>query len=106
MSTFIIGGAGPQPDLRAVATRLRRLAEDLEAIHRDGRPPRGTLRDVPVISGWSLATHAVACLSGVVTGHPDIGEGRPAITSQLWALDRRRGYARTLNRFYRLGSRR
>ena len=106
MSHFVLGRDGIDPDLPSEVARLRRLADDLEAIHRGGRPPRGTLRDVPVISDWRVYTHAVPCLAGLVTGHPKMGEARPAVTSQLWALDERRAYARTRNRFYRLGARR
>nr|WP_245893353.1 hypothetical protein [Devosia naphthalenivorans] len=35
--------------------------------------------------------------------HPDIGDGRSAVTSELFAIDPGRRWVRTLSRFYELG---
>lgn len=43
-------------------------------------------------------------LSGVVSGHPSLADGREIITSQLFYVDEDRGIARTMNRWYRLYS--
>ena len=82
------------------------LARDLRAL-LDGCPPRigGPAQMRPVIHGWDYALRQDLCLSGTVTGHPAGigGKGRITVTSGLWVLDRTRGFARTLSRWYRLG---
>ncbi|MGA8171811.1 MAG: DUF6634 family protein, partial [Methylocystis sp.] len=42
-------------------------------------------------------------LEGVVEGHPIFGS-RPINTSPLWLLNTEKNWARSLSRFYRLGS--
>lgn len=87
------------------AERLESLARDLRALLADGPPRVGDHADAPVIHGWDYALRQDLCLSGTVTGHPAGigGKGRITVTSGLWVLDRTRGFARTLSRWYRLG---
>lgn len=85
--------------------RLRKLCADLEAIIGGWRPSAADLNDAPLITTWR---HAVVLspdpvLTGTVTRHPRIAEGRPTLTSPLYAIDAQAGWARTLSRFYRLG---
>jgi hypothetical protein len=83
--------------------RLKTLARDLRLL-LDGTPP--VLHDdASGIDGWQLALRQEPCLAGHVTGHPlgIGGAGRMTVTSGLWILDERRGAARTLSRWYRLG---
>ena len=83
--------------------RLQTLARDLRRL-LDGTPP--DLRaDAPTISDWQLAARQEPCLAGHVSGHPlgFGGAGKLTVTSGLWMLDERRGCARTLSRWYRLG---
>ncbi|ASR08855.1 hypothetical protein CHY08_18125 [Rhizobium leguminosarum bv. viciae] len=81
--------------------RLRRLADDLENIDKSlgARPP------VASLNSWTLGHRAVPCLIGRPIGHPVISDGKPACSSELFYLDAERGFARTMSRWYRLGTR-
>jgi hypothetical protein len=85
--------------------RLQRLATDLGAI-RDGHGPTAAdLSSAPVLNNWTREIRPVSCLVGYVSDHPLIpGAGRPIVTSDLWVLADHQGWARTLSRWYRLGS--
>jgi len=78
---------------------LRRLADDLENVG-------GIESAIPevAINSWSLASRRVPCLLGRTLAHPKIQDGKTAASSELFYLDRDRGIARTLSRWYRLGS--
>lgn len=79
---------------------LRCLADDLENVSNN-------LEALPTvaINSWALSQRSVPCLMGRTLGHPAIGDGRPALSSELFYLDPERGVARTLSRWYRLGTR-
>lgn len=56
------------------------------------------------IEAWDLIwTVGGLGLVGIVYGHPQIADGRRALTSTLAALDLERGWALSRNRVYRLG---
>ena len=93
---------GPVEDIGPTTARLRRLLADLEGIEAGWRPSARDLAAAPVLDDWRIAHRAVPCLAGHVAGHPRIGEGRPALTSELWLIAPEAGYARTLSRLYRL----
>ena len=76
---------------------LRSLANDLESI--DAIEPSVS------VNAWSLGTRRVPCLIGRTQGHPSIGDGRTAASSQLFYFDPVENIARTLSRWYRLGTR-
>lgn len=80
--------------------KLRRLADDLEDAETSAKAnvPGAFLKD------WFLVQRSVPSLVGQSFGHPNIVDGRTACTSQLFFLDERRGLARTLSRWYSLGS--
>lgn len=80
--------------------KLRCLADDLESISDD-------VEALPAvaINNWAIAQRPVPCLMGRTLGHPSIGDGRPALSSELFYLDPERGIARTMSRWYRLGTR-
>jgi hypothetical protein len=80
--------------------RLRSLADDLEAVSA------GLVAERPsaVITSWSFATRPAPCLVGNTFGHPKIDDGRRAITSEVYYVDPNRRLARTLSRWYGLGS--
>jgi hypothetical protein len=80
--------------------RLRALADDLEAVALGRSEPHPTT----LVTSWSFATRAAPCLVGNAFGHPSIGDGRRAITSEVYYVDPTRRLARTLSRWYRLGS--
>ncbi|QRM56407.1 DUF6634 family protein [Sinorhizobium sp. BG8] len=57
----------------------------------------------PVLRSYRLTLGPAYALSGTVSGHPYIPDGREIVSSQLFFLDSERAVARTLNRWYRLG---
>lgn len=81
--------------------KLRRLADDLENIDRQ---PDRTAPEV-TMNSWTLGKRTVPCLLGCPIGHPSIGDGKSAYSSELFYLDQERGIARTLSRWYQLGTR-
>ncbi|MDX1000801.1 hypothetical protein GOE08_06900 [Sinorhizobium medicae] len=87
----------PQPSLIA---SLRRLADDLADIDQcaEANAPAAAM------NSWTLGQRVVPCLIGRPIGHPAISSGRPACSSELFYLDLDRGIARTLSRWYRLGT--
>lgn len=58
-------------------------------------PPRQ-----PVLNPW--APYLDGRLVGRVYNHPRLADGKIVVTSQVLELDARRGFARTLNTYYRL----
>lgn len=84
----------------ALARHLRRLADDIECLESGCADFDGMVD----INSWSLAKRDVPCLVGRPMGHPVIGDGRPARTSELFYFDPERGLARSFSRWYRLGT--
>ena len=82
---------------------LERLISDLRAIRSGMQPTPKTLAEAPLLSGWEIRRRAALCLTGIMTGHPIIGEHRQGVTSEVWFIDPRFRFIRTLSRFYRLG---
>ncbi|TAZ15428.1 hypothetical protein ELH81_15765 [Rhizobium leguminosarum] len=80
--------------------RLRCLADDLEAV-AEGRVPD---RPDTLMTTWAFATRQAPCIIGNSFGHPKIDEGRRAFISEVYYVDPDRRLARTLSRWYRLGS--
>ncbi|KQV73239.1 hypothetical protein ASC90_07515 [Rhizobium sp. Root1220] len=83
----------------ALVEKLRRLADDLE----NAETSAGTGVPSAFLKDWFLVQRPVPSLVGQSFGHPRIADGRTACTSQLFFLDKRRGLARTLSRWYSLG---
>jgi hypothetical protein len=84
-------------------TRLRVLLHDLELLQRSGVPPQNLFEGAVDLEDWTLTTRPVSCLRGYPTGHPTVRSGHMTLTSELWVYAPRQAYARTANRFYRLG---
>ena len=101
--TFLIHDRRPVPEIGPEIDRLRNLADDLERICRGDHPSHSMLAGAPILENWTMAQRPETCLAGCVSGHPNIGNDRCAITSPLWAFAPTLGYARTLSRFYVLG---
>lgn len=82
-------------------SRLRSLADDLEQA-----AGAAGVTECPsaLLTSWSFGTRPVPCLVGHAFGHPNIDDGRRAITSEVYYVDPDRRLARTLSRWYRLGS--
>jgi hypothetical protein len=91
---------GYRPD--QLIPRLRSLCDDLTALDKGGSI---TLSTDPVgIEDWALMRRAVPCLAGVMQGHPHITEGNFGFTTEIFYLDQDLGMARSMSRWYRLGS--
>ncbi|MEY9768589.1 hypothetical protein ABIA14_000866 [Sinorhizobium fredii] len=88
-------------DLSELAASYRKLADDLERYAAMG--PASITSQV-TISEWIVAKRAVPALVGKITGHPHIGEGNAGVTTELVYVDDKFSVARTMNRWYRLGS--
>lgn len=79
---------------------LRKLADDLERM--TVFKPREELEAAMRINPWRLEMVPKPALRGVVHQHP-LFKSKEVLTSELFAIDRNAGWARTLCRFYLLG---
>lgn len=84
-----------------LAATLKSLADDLEKIGQCADAPSPAV----AINSWALGWRSVPCLLGRPIGHPSVGDGRACLSSELFYLDPGRGIARTMSRWYRLGTR-
>ncbi len=101
---LIIGERGiVRGDVEAEASRLEALAADLRQLAAVGMPTPEDLSKAPLLEAWAMTSRPVLCLVGTVTGHPML-DGPRCRTSDLWAFAPTVGWARTLNRLYRLGA--
>lgn len=68
-------------------------------------PTAEELAAAPILDIWRpmLTQHRMAVLWGEVSGHPKLGRDL-ITTSRLVAIDRERGWARTVSRWYHLGT--
>lgn len=82
-----------------IVTKLQGLSDDLAKIGCSNWQPPTAVH----ITDWFVGRRAVPCLIGRSTGHPDIGDGQPMFSTELFYLDAGAGYARTFSRWYRLG---
>ncbi len=68
------------------------------------RPSVGELSAAPLLESWCpIVEDDVPLLVGRVSGHPHLREGARVRTSPLMNLQPKAGWARSCNRFYRLG---
>ncbi|TBY07317.1 DUF6634 family protein [Rhizobium laguerreae] len=93
--------ASPGSVRASLIEKLRQLADDLEDVDKclAARPPRSALNT------WTTAERGVPCLVGLPLGHPILSDGKLTYSSELFYLDPHRGVARTMSRWYRLGTR-
>lgn len=93
------------PNLRAMALKriavLQRLVDDLTDIIAGTRPTELDMENAVVLRGSNLSTIMVPCLIGYAEDHPRLGS-KIVTTSQLFSMDPKGKWARTLSRFYRL----
>jgi hypothetical protein len=104
---FLFDADSPTPitELHAVAGHLRALAGDLDSYADGSWPSPEQLRNAPLIEQYAPLLLPTPGLVGLVTGHPlKPGRDRQIVTSALWAVNQLRGWARTQNRYYRLGT--
>jgi hypothetical protein len=90
--------------------RLEKLLADLWVVGRSPFPFRRvyndkTLGNAPLLEEWQPAVRMTPCLVGLATGHPTLpGSRRRIVTSDLWLISEELGFARSLSRWYRLGT--
>jgi len=85
--------------------RLRRLVADIETLKTGRHPDPSAIEGSAFIHEWRLDSRPAPCLRGYFEGHPKIRSGRMGATSELWVWAPDHGFARTLSRWYKLGSR-
>ncbi|KQV82697.1 DUF6634 family protein [Rhizobium sp. Root1220] len=86
-------------DRRALLEKLESLVIDLSA------PNFPQPSSIPVmIDKYKVSRREVPCLLGNAFGHPKIIDGHASISSELFYFDPERGIARTISRWYRLGT--
>lgn len=85
---------------------IREAEAAMQRIREGISPTVEELAEAPHLEFWGVVTDGdTFALRGVVTGHPKLQDGAIITTSQLlWVADDRKS-ARTLSRFYKLGSR-
>ena len=90
-----------EQDCLILARKLRALSEDLSRLHKPGflqlQQPETT------VSEWYMASHSGLHLRGNVVGHPNVSDG-PFESSELWYINEELRLARTLSRWFRLGT--
>jgi hypothetical protein len=95
---------GTDADAQHTIKSLERLLADLKAFHAGEGPTEADLHDAPLLEGYELQPYMSHCLRGFVYGHPILGSQREIHTSQLFAINPDKHWARTFSRYYRLGS--
>jgi hypothetical protein len=81
---------------------LESLVRDMKAIQAGTGPTSTQIENAPLLDAFQVKPYATFCLAGYTKGHPLLGDSH-IHTSQLWAIDPKRHWARTFSRFYRLG---
>jgi hypothetical protein len=84
------------------ADRLERLAANLRAIHSGAGPTEDDLTKAPVIENWATEFVPAKVLFGRVARNLP-GKYLGFCSTDLWVLAEPRGWALTLERWYRLG---
>ncbi len=100
MSIFYPGAASPADIIECA----RRLADDIERLAANGAPTAADLARAPVIDLYRSAQRPTTALIGVVSGHPTVRNRHVAMTTEIFAIDPERSWARSWSRLYALGS--
>lgn len=84
--------------------RLECLLRDLRRLHESDFRVIDVAADTPMLRDDMKSARRAPCLEGTVYGHPTVPDGKPIITSELYAFLEQNGelYSCTLNRWYRL----
>lgn len=90
-------------DPEQTAELLADLAADLRKLAEGQCPTPSQLRNAPLLTSWTFAHRPSLVFSGSMFNHPVVGDGRTSLTSEIYAIDPGRRWARTLSRFYELG---
>jgi len=93
------------PGVGPTQKRLQDAIEALSRLESGDIPSSKELATAPILEGWHLTEHHhFLALGGFVTGHPSLPDGAYILTSPLLWLADDRHVARTVSRFYRLGT--
>lgn len=98
----MFGSLGSRTDLPAEIGLSRQLADDLDAVVRNGQPTCAQLAKAPVLRHYQLSARPVAVLTGYCTAHPTLRDG-PIMTSEIYLTDPGQRWVRTLSCCDRLG---
>lgn len=83
---------------------MRRALRDLEQLEAGKLETSDILAEAPLLENHRLVLGWCHAMKGIVTGHPLFPDRREIVTSQLIYLNPDIGLARTLSRWYRLGT--
>lgn len=67
-------------------------------------PSAEDLAQAPCLDNWYSSGEKFAYLEGTVHDHPELTSDRPIYTSAVLAIDAHAKWARTISRWYRLGT--
>lgn len=88
----------------SLAERVASAAADLRRLSEDWRPSEADLADAVGLENWMLAIDGeFPVLIGDAVGHPLLGDQFITTSRVLW-ISEDRTIARTLSRWYRLGT--
>ncbi|WP_434729596.1 DUF6634 family protein [Rhizobium binae] len=80
-----------------------RLLDDIRRANA-GEFDVASFSDAPLLDAYNTTVGYAYALTGMVNGHPRLKDGKEIVTSQLYYLNSELGIARTMNRWYRLGT--
>lgn len=83
---------------------MRSLLRELKQLEAGTLDMSGILATAPPLEDYRLVIGWAYAMKGIVTGHPLLPDGEDVVTSQLMFLDPTVGLARTLSRWYRVGT--
>ena len=95
----------------ATKEELLEGAAMLRWINSGARPPDDAWATAPLLDDWRIlparrppAAEGMSEIEGTVTGHPDFRDGTTIRTTPLLFAEHGKGWARTITRFWRLGT--
>lgn len=83
---------------------MRRVLRDLEDLESGALDTAKIMTKAPLLEDHRLVLGWCHAMKGIVTGHPLLPDGNEVVTSQLIYMNPDIGLARTLSRWYRLGT--
>ncbi|WP_377277014.1 DUF6634 family protein [Rhizobium sp. R86522] len=83
---------------------MQRVLHDLEKLQSGKLDTSEILTTAPLLEDHRLVLGWCHAMKGIVTRHPLLPDGNEVVTSQLIYMNPDIGLARTLSRWYRLGT--
>ena len=100
---IFVSSKGVREDIFREIARVQRIAVDLELVARGQLPSEETLLSAPLMDAWTVALREVPWLVGICGNQPRLN-GPVVTTMAPWVFVPDLHWARTLSRFYRLGT--